>query len=155
MGELLHFQQQIEAMKSRCREWYEQLMERVKEMEQIYQDKIQSQSTNNNNNNQPTNNIEIDELSREIARLNEELEKFKGKYFDSEQQKLELADQLDEIKEEKFKMEEKMEELAEKLSNKEEEINNLQTMQQQQQQFHLQRNNLLNNKKSEDEWNEL
>merc|ERR1712130_930661 len=38
--ELLHFQQQIEAMKSRCREWYEQLMERVKEMEQIYQDKI-------------------------------------------------------------------------------------------------------------------
>merc|ERR1712154_719565 len=99
------------------------LMERVKEMEQIYQDKIQSQSTNNNNNNmqqQPTNNIEIDELSREIARLNEELEKFKGKYFDSEQQKIELADQLDEIKEEKYKMEEKLEDLAQKISLNEE-----------------------------------
>ena len=30
-------------------------------------------------------NDERDELRREIARLNEDLEKFKGKYFDSEQ----------------------------------------------------------------------
>merc|ERR1719297_285871 len=53
-----------------------------------------------------------DELRREVSRLNEELEKFKGKYFDGEQRKIELSDQLDEIKEEKFKMEEKLEELA-------------------------------------------
>eukprot|EP01083_Nonionella_stella_P162227 532350_1 len=135
--ELMHFQGSLETMKSRCREWYEQLMARVREMELTYQDRVneeverravelhreladerrrmrdefekqlaaQQQTTADLS----SNPHEIDELSREIARLNEELEKFKGKYFDSEQQKIELADALDELKEEKFKMEEKLE----------------------------------------------
>eukprot|EP01083_Nonionella_stella_P162228 532352_1 len=142
--ELMHFQGSLETMKSRCREWYEQLMARVREMELTYQDRVneeverravelhreladerrrmrdefekqlaaQQQTTADLS----SNPHEIDELSREIARLNEELEKFKGKYFDSEQQKIELADALDELKEEKFKMEEKLEELAAKVA---------------------------------------
>jgi len=142
--ELLHFQSQLEQMKSRCRDWYEQLMTRVRDMEGAYQDKVNQEITirqremeqqlENERNKlevefqrelQKTQTVqgandanpdEIDELTREIARLNEELEKFKGKYFDSEQQKIELADQLDEIKEEKFKMEDKLEELATKVS---------------------------------------
>lgn len=151
-AELGHFQEQLQAMKAKCRDWYSQLMERVREMEEVYQDKIsadlasakremhqelQKEFTERTVNERvqmkrhyeqilererarPNRDVdsehnrdphEIDELQREIARLNEELEKFKGRYFDSEQRKIELADQLDEIKEEKFKLGETVEEL--------------------------------------------
>ena len=43
--------------------------------------------------------------------VNEDLEKFKGKYFDSEQKRIELGDQLDEAKEGRYKMEEQIESL--------------------------------------------
>merc|ERR1712190_182808 len=52
-----------------------------------------------------------DELRREIARLNDELERFKGKYFDAEQKKIELADQVEDSTREKYQLEEKNEEL--------------------------------------------
>merc|ERR1712228_543451 len=127
--ELLHFQQQLEAMKGRCREWYQQLMQRVALMEAAYNQALQKevddkeqqfaekwQSEMEKMQKSKISHAEIDELSRENARLNEELEKFKGKYFDSEQKKIELNDAVDDIREEKFKMEAKLEEMANKIS---------------------------------------
>merc|ERR1711920_848867 len=91
------YQQQLSEETDAMREEYERELEKLKEAK--------------------LNHVEIDELSRENARLNEELEKFKGKYFDSEQKKIELNDAVDDIREEKFKMEAKLEEMANKISN--------------------------------------
>merc|ERR1712115_315418 len=114
------------------------------ELEQRIKENQQQQTSIDNG----SNPHEIDELSREIARLNEELEKFKGKYFDSEQQKIELADQLDEIKEEKYKMEEKLEDLAQKISLNEE-------MRENDAGRNRMRNGGGHNRKTTAEWNDL
>ena len=129
--ELVHFQSELESMRTRCRDWYEKLMGRVREMESAYHDKINAELTAKHQQmseqfmakeralkeqlererSLKESMVNDDELRREIARLNEDLEKFKGKYFDGEQKKIELGDQLDEVKEERYKMEEKMESL--------------------------------------------
>jgi len=125
----------LQAMKGRCREWYEQLMQRVNMMENAYQQRMEEEierrvhlqhemETANKQSKISHSAAEIDELSRENARLNEELEKFKGKYFDSEQKKIELNDAVDDIREEKFKMEAKLEEMAAMRANNMLSLNN-------------------------------
>ena len=129
--ELLHFQQELESMRTRCRDWYERLMERVREMESAYHDKINAELSAKTRqmeqrlseekrvlkeqyeasmaNNQIMAND--DALRMELAKLQDKVEQYQGKYFDGEQKKIEITDQLEEVQREKYQMEEKMEQL--------------------------------------------
>ena len=110
---------------------YKRLMERVREMENVFHDKLNAELSvmtremehrlsdekralreQHEASIENAKNMANESATRmEIATLQDKVEQYQGKYFDVEQTKIELTDQLEELQRDMYQMEDKMEPL--------------------------------------------